>query len=429
MKKTLATFFALALIYQIAISFAVPVHASGEAAAADTQSAAQPETESETEAKYHHVLDAEGLLKEEDIQKTEESAKAVLQKNGVDLFVYVTSKTIKDPDDTGSGIYSANATTDAGVCLMLDKKKAYIRAYGRAASIFSKDDLKNIVQQTIKQKALADKALTFVSLTGESLTEKGVLPIPEGRQKPRLVDDAGLLSQEETYSLCGKLDSISEKRQLDVIVVTNNSLDGKDIESYADDYYDYNGYGFGENDDGILLLLSMDTREWAMTTYGKAIDIFTDDIQNDISDSFLSYLSDGDYYGGFALFAELCDQFIEEYTTTGKAYDYGNMPKEPFGWFGAICGSLVVGVIAGIIVALSLKSQLTSVKPQAMANAYIRQGSMQITERNDLFLYHNITRVARPKDNDSRSGGGGGGGSSTHHSSSGRSHGGSHGHF
>lgn len=427
MKKTLATFFALALIFQIAISFAVPVHASGEAAAADTQSAAQPETESETEAKYHHVLDAEGLLKEEDIQKTEESAKTVLQKNGVDLFVYVTSKTIKDPDDTGSGIYSANATTDAGVCLMLDKKKAYTRAYGRAASIFSKDDLKNIVQQTIKQKALADKALTFVSLTGESLTEKGVLPIPEGRQKPRLVDDAGLLSQEETYSLCGKLDSISEKRQLDVIVVTNNSLDGKDIESYADDYYDYNGYGFGENDDGILLLLSMDTREWAMTTYGKAIDIFTDDIQNDISDSFLSYLSDGDYFGGFTRFADLCDSQIERYNESGGSRYYG---KEPFGWFMAIGGSLLIGLGVGLIVALALRSQLTSVKPQETATAYTKPGSLKLTEKNDLYLYHTITRVARPKESSSSgSGSRSSGHSSTHVSSSGRSHGGSHGHF
>ena len=212
-------------------------------------------------------------------------------------------------------------------------------------------------------------------------------------------------------------------------IVTISSLDDRSVEEYADDFYDYNGYGFGDDADGILLLVSMDTREWAINTTGLGETIFTDKGQEYITDQFISYLRSGDYYGGFALFAELCDQFIEEYTTTGKAYDYGNMPKEPFGWFGAICGSLVVGVIAGIIVALSLKSQLTSVKPQAMANAYIRQGSMQITERNDLFLYHNITRVARPKDNDSRSGGGGGGGSSTHHSSSGRSHGGSHGHF
>ena len=30
-------------------------------------------------------------------------------------------------------------------------------------------------------------------------------------------------------------------------------FDGKTAQAYADDYYDYNGYGYGENDDGILL--------------------------------------------------------------------------------------------------------------------------------------------------------------------------------
>ena len=35
-------------------------------------------------------------------------------------------------------------------------------------------------------------------------------------------------------------------------VVTVNSLEGKTAEAYADDYYDYNGYGYGENDDGLF---------------------------------------------------------------------------------------------------------------------------------------------------------------------------------
>ena len=227
-----------------------------------------------------------------------------------------------------------------------------------------------------------------------------------------------------------KLDSISDNRKLDVVVVTNQSLGGKTVEAYADDFYDYNGYGYGENDDGILLLLSMDTREWAISTYGKGIDVFTDSIQEDMADDFLSYISSGDYFGGFNRFAELCDSQIAEYDESG-GYSY-HYDKEPFGWFMAICGSLLIGLVAGLIVALTLKSQLTSVKPQVMASAYAVRGSMKVTERTDLFLYHNITRTARPRDTDSGSGHSrshSGGHSTTHTSSSGRSHGGSHGHF
>ena len=418
MKNFFKKFSVLTVMFALAVVLAAPVYAS------------EADAETETATEFHHVLDAEGLLSEENSQKNEEAAKAEQDKNGVDLFAYVTGKELKKPDTTGSSVYSTYAGTDASLVMMIDKKGAYLKAYGRAENIFSSDELKSILKQAKKQKETAAKLLKFVNLTGESLTEKGVLPIPAGRQQPRLVDDAGLLSQSEKYSLVSKLDSISENRHLDVVVVTNNSLEGKTVEAYADDFFDYNGYGYGVNDDGILLLLSMDTREWAISTYGNAIDIFTDSVQADITDSFLSYISDGDYFSGFNRFADLCDNQIAYYNENGGySYDYG---KEPFGWFTAIGGSLLIGLVVGLIVALSLKSQLTSVKPQAMATAYTKPGSLRITDRQDMFLYHTITRTARPKETSSsgsRSHSSGGGHSSTHTSSSGRSHGGSHGHF
>ena len=376
MKNFFKKFSVLTVMFALAVVLAAPVYAS------------EADAETETATEFHHVLDAEGLLSEENSQKIEEAAKAVLEKNGVDLFAYVTGKELKKPDTTGSSVYSTYAGTDASLVMMIDKKGAYLKAYGRAENIFSSDELKSILKQAKKQKETAAKLLKFVNLTGESLTEKGVLPIPAGRQQPRLVDDAGLLSQSEKYSLVSV------------------------------------------NDDGILLLLSMDTREWAISTYGNAIDIFTDSVQADITDSFLSYISDGDYFSGFNRFADLCDNQIAYYNENGGySYDYG---KEPFGWFTAIGGSLLIGLVVGLIVALSLKSQLTSVKPQAMATAYTKPGSLRITDRQDMFLYHTITRTARPKETSSsgsRSHSSGGGHSSTHTSSSGRSHGGSHGHF
>lgn len=382
---------------------------------------------SEADHSYHHVLDAEGLLTESETEKIESAAAEVLAKTGVDLFAYVTGKELSDPGETGSAIYNANAATDASVIMMIDQQSAYIKTYGRAASIFTGAEIKSLLKQAKKQEGSAARLLKFVDLTGDALTKKGVLPIPEGRLQPRLVDDAGLLSQSERYSLVEKLNSISEKRQLDVVVVTNDSLGGKSVDAFADDFFDYNGYGYGENDDGILLLLSMDTREWAISTYGSAISIFTDSTQQAISDNFLPYLSDGDYFGGFTRFAELCDSAVEDYYENGS-HSGG---KQPFGFLVAFGGSLLVGLAVGALVAFSLKSQLTSVKPQAAATAYAKQGSMKVTERTDLFLYHNITRVAKPKETSSSSGGSrsGGGHSTTHVSSSGRTHGGSHGKF
>ena len=60
---------------------------------------------------------------------------------------------------------------------------------------------------------------------------------------------------------------------------------------------------------------------------------------------------------------------------------------------------------------------------QAAASNYIKDNSLNINERRDLFLYNTVTRTAKPKNDDS------GGGSSTHTSSSGTTHGGGGGKF
>ena len=430
MKKKIVSLCAVLLLLFVT---AAPVFASEEVAApaTATESTSESAPESATEAGYHHVLDSGNVLSEENRREIEDAAAEVYTRNGVELFAYVTGKKLSKPDDTGKSIYGSNARTDAAVVMMIDSKNYYIRAYGRAANLFTSAELKTILKEAKKKDGKAARLLAFVSLTGNALEKKGVLPIPEGRLQPRLVDDANLLSRAEQHTLLATLDEISEKWQLDVVVVTNHSLEGKTVEAFADDFYDYNGYGFGEERDGILLLVSMDTREWAMSTCGRAINIFTDSRQSHMSDTFVSYLSDGDYHGGFVRFANMCDNYMD-YDANQSNVEPTTRTRSPFGWFGAIFWSSAAGLLVGLIVALSLRSQLTSVKPQTMAAAYVKPGSLRITDRTDLFLYHNITRVPIPRDSDSSSGSrhsGGSSHSSTHTSSSGTTHGGSHGHF
>lgn len=65
-----------------------------------------------------------------------------------------------------------------------------------------------------------------------------------GSQK-RLVDEADLLSDAEEKDLLSKLDEISERQKCDLVIVTVKDLGGKTPEAFADDYFDYNGYGQG----------------------------------------------------------------------------------------------------------------------------------------------------------------------------------------
>ncbi len=63
--------------------------------------------------------------------------------------------------------------------------------------------------------------------------------------KDYVVDNADLLTQTEENELSEKLQDISDELQFDVVVVTTNSTGSKTATEYADDYFDYNGYGRG----------------------------------------------------------------------------------------------------------------------------------------------------------------------------------------
>lgn len=282
----------------------------------------------------------------------------------------------------------------------------------------------------------------------QSFAQPGDSIIPGERLLPRLVDDANLLTDDEAISLLARLDEISERQRLDIIIITVGSLGNKTPTEYADDFFNYNGYGMGEDNDGVLFLLSMEERDWAISTTGYGITVFTDAGQEYIVGQIIDDLGGGKYYKAFNRFVDLCDEFIAE-ARTDKPFDYNdiqnksagfndmqnrpsnynNMSREPLGikW---IFISLAGGVIIALIVTGIMKSNLKTVRMQAAATNYIKPGSMNLTGGQDLFLYSTVDKRPRPKKEEALPRGpGSGSGSSTHTSSSGRSHGGSSGKF
>lgn len=246
---------------------------------------------------------------------------------------------------------------------------------------------------------------------------------------PRLVDQADLLSDDEERELLSKLDEISERQQVDLVVVTRKSLKGKSPMEYADDYYDQKGYGFGDEKDGILFLLSMEERDWYISTKGFGITAVTDAGLEYMSEQFLDDLKEGEYASAFTTFAEQCDDYVTQ-ARTGSSYDVGNLPKEPFAFFGRLILALGIGFFISLIATTIMRSKLKTVHSQPAADSYIKKGSINLTKENDLFLYRHVERREKPKDDDdSYSHSSLSGGSSTHTSSSGATHGGGGGKF
>ena len=248
----------------------------------------------------------------------------------------------------------------------------------------------------------------------------------------RLNDFAGLLDDSEEQILLANLNEISERQQFDLVAVITDDLGGLDCMNYADDFFDCNGFGYGEGCDGALLLISMEPGNHAcwISTSGYGVTALTDAGIDYVLDTIVDdYLVYDDFYGAIDSFANLCDSFVTQ-AKNSAPYDIGSMPGEPLPdeplpdesfstelvlpW---IAFSLVFGLIVAAIRIASMKSKMKSVRMQAAAGNYVKENSLAITDSSEIFLYSNISRV---KIETSSSGGG----SSTHTSSSGRSHGG-----
>ena len=246
----------------------------------------------------------------------------------------------------------------------------------------------------------------------------------------RLLDEPDLLSEREEADLESKLDEISERQKVDIVVAAVNSLEGMTAMEYADDFYDYNGYGFGAENDGILFLISMGERDWYISTTGYGITAVTDAGREYMSEQFLEDLSGCEYAAAFTTFAELCDDFITQ-AKTGEPYDIDNMPQEPFDPFATLLVTLGVAFVVSLIATGIMRGKLKSVHSQPVADSYVKEGSMKLTKEKDLFLYKTVDRREKPKPEDSGNSGGSSssGGSKTHTCSSGRTHGGGGGKF
>ena len=208
-----------------------------------------------------------------------------------------------------------------------------------------------------------------------------------------LVDDADLFTSSQERTLTKLLKQISQEYEVDVVVVTADDLQGASSQSYADDFFDYGGYG----SDGILWLIDMDNRKSTFSTTGSCIDTFSDDTLEAMQDELAPMLTDGEYKAAVERFVQLCEEKL--------GFDMGT----------ALLIAIVVGLLVAAVATAVMRGQLKSVHSKPDAADYLKPGSLNVTEARDLYLYHTVTRVAKPKDN----------GSSSHTSSSGRSHGGS----
>ncbi|MGM9602889.1 MAG: TPM domain-containing protein [Faecousia sp.] len=229
----------------------------------------------------------------------------------------------------------------------------------------------------------------------------------------KVVDEADLLTTQQEEDLAVYAESIINEYDMDVVIVIVSSLEGKTAQAYADDYFDYNGYGIGDDYSGVLFLLAIEDRAYAISTSGEAIDALSDRDIDELLDCVYDDFRRGSYYLGLRTYL---DNLESEF------YDYAQSKDSKSGkpnYASVAVISLAVGAGAGGIGLATMRSGMKTAKPQVGAQSYLAKNSFTLPVNHDTFLY---SRTSRTRIQNNSSGGGGRG--STHTSSSGRSHGG-----
>ena len=241
-------------------------------------------------------------------------------------------------------------------------------------------------------------------------------------QKNLVFDEAGLLTQEQISLLEEEANELSNIYNMDIVITTTNDAEGKSAREYADDYYDYGGFGVGADYDGILFLIDMDNREVYISTTGIGIRYLTDErIERVLDKVFESGLVDGDYFGASKGFLG----GIRTYLESGIPSDQYSEPEDIRVPNNLTIFDILVGLVGGTTtggIFYGVTKSRYKLRNPGNPFSYRNNSIVNIASIEDKLIDSFVTHRIIPKPtNTNRSSSGR---STTHRSSSGRSHGG-----
>ncbi len=214
-----------------------------------------------------------------------------------------------------------------------------------------------------------------------------------------IVDNAHLLTSEEALQLEIKSVKIKENYNFDTVVLTVDDIGNSSTMTYSSNFYHKNNYG----ENGIIFLVSMGERDWDISAFNYGREVFTDDYGLDyIVSKIVPPLSDADYNKSFSNFLYYADTFLLE-AGSGIPYSAANkiLPKNKI-----MLIILIVALLISALIIFFMISSMNTKKQNDFAHEYVKQESINMTERNDTFLYRTVTRTAKPKKKSSSGGGG-----------------------
>lgn len=204
-------------------------------------------------------------------------------------------------------------------------------------------------------------------------------------QLSHITDDACLLQESQLQQLEQMAQSVADRYSVGVYIVTvpdYRELDPAGVYETAYGIYHTYSLGEGQQRNGMILLLSMSGRDYALFRYGEqAVYAFNDYGVEKLEETFLDNFGDDDWNGGFEDFLLECDRYLEK-AASGKPVRESPVTRILIAWAVALAISAVVCAV--------LKGQMKTVHKGTSAASYA--GNLGMTEQFDQFTHRTETR-------------------------------------
>ena len=212
-------------------------------------------------------------------------------------------------------------------------------------------------------------------------------------------DYAGLLTESEAGALEARCQEAEDIYGCGVYIVTVDDYslyyDAGSIESFSEGFFLDFELGTGEDQNGILLALSMAERDYDLCAHGKIGNrAFTDYGKGVLAERyFLSEFGGDNWYAGFDRYVDGCTDFLQT-DAQGEPFDRATDPErlediKVLKWLAVI----FVPLLTALIVCLVMKGKMKTARKQTHADTYIPQNGVRMLRQDDIYLTTTQTRV------------------------------------
>lgn len=268
-------------------------------------------------------------------------------------------------------------------------------------------------------EGMADAAQASGAVGGEAAGEDTAYTTYSGNPMAQLAfvtDEAGLLDEQQRTELEAKAAELSAAEECGVYIVIVDDYSyyaSGDILYFAESIFTEYFMGWGDDRDGIVLVLSMADRDYGLLAHGsKGNAAFTDYGKQVLSEAFLDNFRSDDWNGGLTDYVETAELMLQRYDQ-GRPVDVNDrmeLPKEQKG-FSLFSLLIILGVPSGVAAAVCgvFKGQMKTARKKNEASDYISSEGLDLRIRQDRFTHRTEHRELIQQNNNQSRGIGGGG--------------------